>query len=131
MVVVLFHKLIWGNKQRAKKHQQKVKLNESVKKGQDAFGSYFVTNQQESKATPGGEGAMTLNIPEPPPPAPVTSKDKTARSQATTSVSQMANKADVLNAEVLWALKCLTSILHKEVVRELIKYLKTCFPTVR
>ena len=54
---------------KGKRHQQKVKLSESVKKEQDTFGSLFVKSQPESAAAPSPkpDAAVTLNIPEPPP----------------------------------------------------------------
>ena len=113
--------------QRKKKHQQKVKLNESVKKEQDAFGSFFVTKQTESKTAAEGDGAVTLNIPGPPPQAPGTGSFKD-RNQATTSVQQMVNKSDVLNAEVLWALKCLTSHYSQRSSEKTDRLFKNMFP---
>ena len=112
---------------KGKKHQQKVKLSESVKKEQDTFGSFFVKSQPESVAAPNPklDAAVILNIPEPPPQAPETSKSK---SKAATLMPQMVNKADVLNAEVLWALKILTSHYSQRSCEDTDKLFKNMFP---
>ena len=74
---------------------------------------------------PKPDAAVTLNIPEPPPQAPETSKSK---SKAATLMPQMVNKADVLNAEVLWALKILTSHYSQRSCEDTDKLFKNMFP---